>query len=340
MSAIAFAGALELGFLYGIVAVGVYLSFRIFNFPDLTVDGSFPLGAAVAGVLLASEWGGEIGAWLSLLLALGAGFLAGLMTAWLNQRFGILHLLASILTMMGLYSINLRIMGKPNIALLSKDTIVETFPDISPLYKGSVIMLFFALVVFGAIAYFLSTKQGLGFRATGANPRMALSMGVSVRRCTYLGLGLSNGLVALAGALFVHLNRFADITLGFGVIILGLAAVISGESILRPKNIVIAVLACFTGAILYRLVIAWALNADFLRFRASDLNLLTALLVAFALIAPRLKLSRDNNMILQARSLLARGWALPKGLSRSSSNKNSNKVSSKASSKASSKVRR
>ena len=302
MSAIAFAGALELGFLYGIVAVGVFLSFRIFNFPDLTVDGSFPLGAAVAGVLLVSGWCGVLGAWFSLFLALAAGFLAGFTTAWLNQRFGILHLLASILTMMALYSINLRIMGRPNIALLSKDTIVESFPDIASLYKGPIVMLFFALLVFVALAYFLSTRQGLSFRATGANPRMALSMGVSVRRCTYWGLGISNALVALAGALFVHLNRFADVTLGFGVIILGLAAVISGESILRPRGIILAILSCFVGAVLYRLVIAWALNADFLGFRASDLNFLTALLVALALIAPRLGLG--INLRTKLRSIV------------------------------------
>ncbi len=290
MSMIALAGALELGFLYGIVAVGVYLSFRIFNFPDLTVDGSFPLGAAVAGVILASGWGGFVGAWLTLPLALVAGGLAGFTTAWLNQRFGILHLLASILTMMALYSINLRIMGKPNIGLLRRQTIVETFPAVPSIYQGVMVLSCFALLVFVATAYFLSTQQGLGFRATGSNPRMAQAMGVSVRRCTYWGLGLSNGLVALAGALFVHVNRFADVTLGFGVIILGLAAVISGESLLRPRHVVVAVVACFVGAILYRLVIAWALHSDFLGFHASDLNFLTAFLVALALIAPRVRL--------------------------------------------------
>ncbi len=289
MSTIALLGALELGFLYGIVAVGVYLSFRIFNFPDLTVDGSFPLGAAVAGVVLASGWGGGAGAWMSLPLALGAGGAAGLTTAWLNQRFGILHLLASILTMMALYSINLRIMGRPNIGLLSKKTIVDTFPAVPSIYQGVLVLSVFALIVFVAVSYFLSTQQGLAFRATGSNPRMAQAMGVSPRRCTYWGLALSNGLVALAGALFVHVNRFADVTLGFGVIILGLAAVISGESLLRPRRVVVAVLACFLGAILYRLVIAWALHSDFLGFRASDLNFLTAFLVAVALIAPRLK---------------------------------------------------
>ena len=289
MSLIALLGAIELGFLYGIVAVGVYLSFRIFNFPDLTVDGSFPLGAAVAGVVLASGWGGGAGAWITLPLALAAGFAAGLTTAWLNQRFGILHLLASILTMMALYSINLRIMGKPNIGLLSKKTIVETFPTVPSIYQGVLVLSVFALLVFAAVSYFLSTQLGLGFRATGSNPRMAQAMGVSVRRCTYWGLGLSNALVALAGALFVHVNRFADVTLGFGVIILGLAAVISGESLLRPRSVVVAVLACFLGAILYRLVIAWALHSDFLGFRASDLNFLTAFLVALALIAPRLR---------------------------------------------------
>jgi putative ABC transport system permease protein len=278
MSQIAFLGALELGLIYGLVALGVFLSFRVLNFPDLTVDGSFPLGAAVAASAIVAG----INPYLATLLALVAGALAGLVTAVLNVRFHILHLLASILTMIALFSINLRIMGRPNVALLTEQTVLTPLaslglwlPVLKVLFVGVV-----ALVAALVLIRFLASDYGLAMRATGANPRMARAQGVQT------GRAISNALVALAGALFAQTAGFADISLGTGTIVVGLAAVIVGETILPARRVGLVVLACLLGSILYRLAVALALNSDVLGLTASDLNLVTAVLVGLALILP------------------------------------------------------
>jgi putative tryptophan/tyrosine transport system permease protein len=284
MSQIALLGALEIGLVYALVALGVFLSFRVLSFPDLTVDGSFPLGAAVA----ASAIVGGVDPYLATGCALVAGALAGLVTAVLNVRFRILHLLASILTMIALFSINLRIMGRPNIALLGEPTVLSPFegvglagPVLQPLLVGVV-----ALAVAALLARFLASDYGLGMRATGANPRMARAQGIETGRTICVGMALSNAMVALAGALFAQTNGFADVTIGTGTIVVGLAAVIVGETILPARRIGLVILACVLGSILYRLAIAAALNADVLGLEASDLNLVTAVLVGLALILP------------------------------------------------------
>ncbi len=284
MSTIAFLGAVELGLIYGLVALGVYLSFRVLSFPDLTVDGSFPLGAAVAATAIT----GGTDAWLGTGLAMLAGAAAGLLTAVLNVRFRILHLLASILTMIALYSINLRIMGRPNIALLGETTVLTPVEDIgvwAPLARP----LFLAVVVAvcaSLLIRFLRSEVGLAMRATGVNPRMAEAQGIAVGAVTCLGMALSNALVALAGALFAQANGFADITIGTGTIVVGLAAVIVGETILPRPTVAMAVIGCIVGSIFYRIVVALALEADFLGLQASDLNLVTALIVGAALVLP------------------------------------------------------
>jgi putative tryptophan/tyrosine transport system permease protein len=284
MSQIALLGALEIGLVYGLVALGVFLSFRVLSFPDLTVDGSFPLGAAVAASAIVAG----IDPYLATLLAIVAGALAGLVTAVLNVRFHILHLLASILTMIALFSINLRIMGRPNIALISEPTVLGPFeglglpsPVLTPLFVGAIV-----LAVALLLARFLSSDYGLGMRATGANPRMARAQGIATGRIICVGMALSNAMVALGGALFAQTNGFADITIGTGTIVVGLAAVIVGETILPARRIGLVILACVLGSILYRLAIAAALNADVLGLEASDLNLVTAALVGLALILP------------------------------------------------------
>ena len=221
MSAIALLGALELGLVFGLVALGVYLSFRVLQFPDLTVDGSFPLGAAVAATLIVHA----VDPWLATLAAALAGALAGLTTAWLHLRLGILHLLASILTMIALYSINLRIMGRPNVALLGERTVLSPLQD-GPAPAYVLTPLAFAVAVFaikGLLDRFLNSEIGLALRATGANPRMARAQGIHTERAILLGLALSNALVALAGALFAQAQGSADVTLGVGVIVVGLA---------------------------------------------------------------------------------------------------------------------
>lgn len=287
MNLIQFLGALELGFLFGLVAIGVWLSFRILDFPDLTVDGSFPMGAAVTAILIVSG----VNPWLATLCAIFAGMAAGLLTAWISVRFNILHLLASILTMTALYSINLRIMGRPNIALLGEETIFTPIEDLAINSNAimPVAMLGVVIVVVGLVHRFLRSEIGLAMRATGANSQMASANGISQKHLTLLGISMSNGLVALAGALFAQSQGFADVTMGVGTIIVGLAAVIVGEAILNPRVIFVALVACVMGSILYRLTIALALNASFLGLQASDLNLITALLVGIAMMTPRLR---------------------------------------------------
>ena len=284
MNLVAFVGAIEIGLVFGLVALGVFLSFRVLNFPDLTVDGSFPLGAAVTATLIVNG----TDPYLATAFAMIAGALAGLLTAFLNLRFGIMHLLASILTMIALYSINLRIMGRPNVAILNEPTVLSPFQGhglanmyVKPLFASVVIIVAGAL-----LARFLMSDYGLAMRATGANPRMARAQGVDTTRTTYVGMAISNALVALAGALFAQINGFADVTMGTGTIVVGLAAVIVGEAIFGSGSVITWIVGCVAGSIIYRVAVAIALNAGFLGLNASDLNLVTAVLVAVALILP------------------------------------------------------
>jgi putative ABC transport system permease protein len=287
VSAIAFFGAIEIGLVYAFVGIGVFLSFRVLDFPDLTVDGSFPLGAGVAAVAILAG----INPWLATLLAALAGACAGLVTATLNQRFKILHLLASILTMIALFSVFLRIVGRPNVAILNEETIVTPFLG-HGINDYLVRPLFLAVLVAVAVlllARFLGSDFGLAMRATGANPRMARAQGISTAFQVYSGIALSNALVAVGGALFAQTNGFADVTQGIGTIVIGLAAVIIGETLFRFGGILMALVGCVLGSILYRVAIQFALSTDFIGLQASDLNLVTAVLVALALILPRLR---------------------------------------------------
>ena len=287
MSAFAFFGAIELGLIYAFVALGVYLSFRVLDFPDLTVDGSFPLGAAVTAVCLIAGWN----PWAATGLAALCGAVAGLVTAFVSVRFKILHLLASILTMIALFSIILRIMGRPNVAILNQKTVLTPFYGLGLAdYLVRPLFLFACVAVVSVVlTLFLKTDLGLAMRATGANPRMARAQGVRVGAQIMAGVALSNALVAIAGALFAQTNGFADVTSGLGTIVVGLAAVIVGESLLPRRGVLVAVIGCVLGSVLYRLAVQLALNLDMLGLTASDLNLATALLVLFTLILPRLR---------------------------------------------------
>jgi putative tryptophan/tyrosine transport system permease protein len=287
VSTIAFFGAVELGLVYAFVGLGVYLSFRILDFPDLTVDGSFPLGAAVAAVMIVAG----VDPWLATLAAILAGGCAGLVTAFLNVRFRILHLLASILTMIALFSINLRIMGRPNVPLLTQATILTPFYDLGlpAFFVRPAFLAVLVVVAVAGLAWFLATDFGLAMRATGANPKMARAQGVSTDRYIYVGMALSNGMVGLAGALFAQTNGFADVTSGVGTIVVGLAAVIVGETLFRSRSLWILLVGVVAGSILYRIAIQLALSFDAIGLRPSDLNLATAVLVALALILPRLR---------------------------------------------------
>jgi putative ABC transport system permease protein len=287
VSAIAFWGAVELGLVYAFVAIGVYIAFRVLSFPDLTVDGSFPLGAAVAAVMITSGFN----PWLACAVAALAGGATGLVTAFLNVRFGILNLLASILTMIALFSINLRVMGRPNVALVNRPTILTPFYDLglADHLVRPLVLLVLVTVTVALLARFLVSDFGLAMRATGQNPRMALANGIDTGRQVYAGMALSNALVGLGGALFAQVAGFADVTAGVGTIIVGLAAVIVGETLLRGRAMLVALAACVAGSVLYRIAVQLALSSDAIGLTASDLNLATAVLVTIALVLPRLR---------------------------------------------------
>lgn len=289
MSFFAFIGALEQGFVYGIMVLGVYLTFRVLDFPDLTVDGSLPLGAAVSAVAITHG----VNPYLSLVLALAAGFAAGAITGILNTKLKILHLLASILTMIALYSINIRIMDGPNVSLLGSNTVLDSWMGLGlPSYLAApVCFAAMAGLVVALLVWFLHTELGLALLATGDNPQMIVAQGVDTHRTIIFGVGLSNALVAFAGALIAQNQGAADVNMGVGTIVAGLASVIVGETVFGAGSVSRAVVAVVLGSVLYRMVIALALSlkiGDF-AFSPSDLNLITAALVVCAMAAPALK---------------------------------------------------
>lgn len=289
MTFYAFLGALEQGFLYGIMALGVYLTFRILDFPDLTVDGSLPLGASVSAVTITAGHS----PWLALILAAGAGFAAGAVTALLNTKLRILHLLASILTMISLYSINIRIMGGPNVALLGTPSVLSPLEGLGlPLYQLAPICFFAgAVVITSALIWFLHTEYGQAMLATGDNRQMITALGVNTDNVIIFGVGLSNALVAFSGALIAQNQGAADVNMGVGTIVAGLASVILGETIFGKTSIVRACIAVILGSVAYRTAIALALGSRLgsFSFTPSDLNLITAMLVILALTSPMLR---------------------------------------------------
>ena len=287
MSLFSLFGALEVGLIFSLVALGVFISFRLLRFPDLTVDGSFPLGGAVCAVLIANG----MDPFLATLIATLAGALAGMVTAVLNVHLKIMDLLASILMMIALYSINLRIMGRPNIPLIMEPTMFSILqPEwLADYIARPLILLLVVLVAKFMLDAYFSTRQGLAIRATGSNPRMSRAQGVNTGAMVILGMAISNALVGLAGAMFVQTQGGADISMGIGTIVIGLAAVIIGESILPARRIIFLTLAVVIGAVIYRFFIALALNSDFIGLQAQDLNLITAVLVVIALVIPLIK---------------------------------------------------
>lgn len=280
-------GAFEIGLIFGLVALGVLISFRILNFPDLTVDGSFPLGGAAAAVLIHNGFDPFLATFVAVL---AAGF-AGVITGWLNVKLKIMDLLASILMMIALYSINLRVMDAPNIPLISDPTVFTVLQPstIEDYIARPLILLVLVIAIKLLIDWFFATQIGLAMRSTGSNPRMARSQGIRTDYMVLLGMGISNALCGLAGALFAQSQGGADISMGIGTIVIGLAAVIIGESIMPTRRLMIATLAVIIGAVLYRIFVALALNADFIGLKAQDLNLLTAVLVTIALVLPLIK---------------------------------------------------
>lgn len=279
--------AAEQGLLYGIAALGVFITYRILNFPDLTVDGSFVTGAAIVSSLLVTH---SLDPLLVLAIAFGAGCLAGVVTGLLNTQLGITDLLAGVLSMIMLYSINLRIMGRPNISLLRVETITRKIAEGFSALGSVSVLLFIALVVLSIkvlLDLFFKTEIGLTLRATGDNERMMIAQGVNTKMMKVTGLALSNGLVALSGALVAQYSGFADVGMGIGTIVTGLAAVIIGGSLIHSRRVFWMTTSVLLGSIIYRTAVMFALRYGYvIGFQASDLKLITSLLVIIALVGP------------------------------------------------------
>ncbi len=308
-------GTIAAGLCYVGAVLGVFITFRILSFPDLTIEGSFPLGAAVAAIFLINDWS----QWLSLPIAFVLGGLSGATTAWLATKLKINGLLASIIVALGLYSINLRVLGlgttdrspTSNLPIpISGAPSVEE--GVQPLFTGlkgiclaerscindayinysaqTLVFLLFAIALALTLYWFLNTELGLALRATGDNEQMVRAQGMSADTLKMIGLGLSNGLIALSGALIVARFGYAEVNLGRGLIITGLAAVIIGEVIVSPRTLRTALLGVVVGSLLYRLFITLALNnTRSIGLQETDLQLLTACIVVLALALPQLR---------------------------------------------------
>lgn len=273
------------GLQWSVLALGVFLTFRILDIADLSVEGSFPLGAAAAATAITSG----LGLPAAFVLALIAGALAGAVTGILTTKLRIPALLAGILTMIGLYSVNLHVMGKSNIGLLQDETvftILENSLGLSVAVSGLAVGLIFAALIAVILYWFFGTELGTAIRATGFNPQMARAQGINTNTMVVLGLVISNALVALSGATVAQANGFADVGMGVGTIVIGLASVIIGEVLFSPKSFKTSLIAVILGSIVYRLVIAFVLE---MVMPPNDLKLFTAVLVAFALALPLIK---------------------------------------------------
>jgi putative ABC transport system permease protein len=290
------------------MAIGVYLTFRILDFPDLTVDGSFTTGAAVAAVGIING----VPPLLATVAAFAAGLVAGLVTGLLHTKGNINGLLAGILTQIGLYSINLRIMGRANLPLLRETTLITPLREagLTGTAVSVGIFLLVALAVLAVVVWFLHTDVGLAMRATGDNPDMIRSFGVNTDTQKLLGLALSNGLVALSGALIAQFQGFADIGMGIGLIVAGLASVIIGQAILGRSSIAVAASAVVLGSVLYRVVIQVALLAG---LNPNDMKLISAILVIIALVLPQWKgFSRMGGVMRRRFAAAAESAAIEK----------------------------
>lgn len=273
------------GLLWSLLALGVYITFRVLDIADLTVEGSFPLGASVAVTLLVKD----VNPVTAILVAALAGGVAGVVTGLLHTKLRIPALLAGILTMIALYSVNLRIMGKANISLLGKETaftLVESALGVA--YSQAVLLVgLISCVLFSVLMYwFFGTEIGAAIRATGFNPQMIRAQGVDTNIMLLIGLFFSNALVAVAGSLVAQSNGFADVGMGVGTIVIGLASVIIGEVLFGTRSFKNSLISVILGSIVYRLVIAIVLQMG---MPPNDLKLFTAVLVAIALSLPMVK---------------------------------------------------
>ena len=282
-------GAVEQGLIYGLMALGVFITFRILNFPDLTVDGSFTTGAGIATVMTVNGYS----PWLAVICAFFGGALAGICTGLLHTKGKINGLLSGIIMMIALYSINLRILGKPNVSLHKVGTLYDNLSVL-----GFIIVL--VIIIKLLLDWFFRTEVGLSLRATGDNDRMIRSFGANTDNTIILGVAVSNALVALSGGLVAHYLKYADIGLGIGMIVIGLASVIIGEAIFGAKTIFRATLAVIFGSIIYRIIVALSVRVEWLE--ASDMKLITAIIVICALVIPYARKVSKQNALARKRT--------------------------------------
>jgi putative ABC transport system permease protein len=286
--------SLEQGLAYGLVALGIVITFRILAFPDLTVDGSFPLGAAVVARLIMEGVPPIYG----ILMAIICGFVAGCCTGFLNTKLKINSLLAGILMMTILYSMNLRIMGRSNIQLLTVSTLLTPLENLDVNRFVPIIAFFFvvALCIKFFTDMFLHTQLGFAMRATGDNEQMIRTLGVNTDNMTVLGLGISNAFVALSGSLVAQDQGFSDVGMGIGMIVAGLASIIIGEALLGRRTVQRMTLAAVVGSVIYKFIISVGLR---LGLAPTDLKLATGVMVILALGIPALKKEKEGKLHLR-----------------------------------------
>jgi putative tryptophan/tyrosine transport system permease protein len=282
----------EQGFLFAFLAIGVLISFRFFRFPDLTAEGSYTLGGAVVAVLLVRG----TDAFAATLAAGLAGALAGAVTAVIHTKLRINNIIAGIIVMTALYSVNLRVMGRANTPLLTTPSVFsETVDALNSMGFDlrdnifTTIPVAFVFLVLASIVliWFFATDLGLAVRATGQNESMIVSLGVNTDRIKIVGLALSNGFIALSGALVAQNHGFADISMGIGILVTGAAAVLIGEAIFGDRTVAWWIAATVVGALIYRLLVAAALRIG---FEPTDLRLITAVLLLLALTIPQVRM--------------------------------------------------
>lgn len=277
------------GAVWAVMAIGVYITFRLLDIADLSAEGVFPLGGAIAAILITNG----VNPFLATIAAFFGGGLAGLLAGWIHTKLNIAPLLTGILLQTGLYSINLHVMGgRSNLALLGQETIYTPIAEMLDLGKNeSVIAL--ALIVLAIIitvlVLFLHTEIGLSLRSTGDNPRMSEANGINTNRMKTLGYMIGNGLIALAGAMIAQKDGFADIGMGIGTIVIGLASIIVSEVLLPNKSIGLRLASILLGSFVYRLIIDFILNQSWIDIRPTDLRLFSAILLGFVLYFPEIQ---------------------------------------------------
>ncbi len=282
------------GLLWAVMALGVYITFRVLDIADLTVEGSFPLGAATAATMMVAGYG-PVAAFLGAFLA---GTLAGVVTGLLHTKMKIPALLAGILTMIALYSVNLRVMGKANLSLLGADTAFKMAKSVLGMNTAQttfVVGLLVTVAVGVFLYWFFGTEIGAAIRATGFNQQMIRAQGVNTDTTIILGLLMSNGLVAVSGALVAQSNGFADVGMGTGTIVIGLASVIIGEVLFGTRSFKNCLISVVLGSVVYRIVIAAVLAMG---MPPNDLKLFTSVLVAIALSLPLIKAKLNSRKVV------------------------------------------